>query len=69
LRETVQDAGLDVAAEPSALAERIVWLLDRPEEMIRLGTAAANRYERFYTRDRFMERMTQVFIDAIEEDA
>jgi glycosyltransferase involved in cell wall biosynthesis len=67
LRETVADAGLEVTAAPSALAERILWLLDRPEEMVRLGTAATNRYEQFYTRDRFVERMTQVFVEALGE--
>jgi hypothetical protein len=35
--------------------------------MVRLGTAAINRYERFYTRDRFVERMTQVFVDTLGE--
>lgn len=67
LRETVADAGLEVTAEPAALAERILWLLDRPEELVRLGNAATNRYERFYTRDRFVEHMTHVFVDVLGE--
>jgi glycosyltransferase involved in cell wall biosynthesis len=67
IRETVADAGIEVTADPDMLAERILWLLDRPAEMTRLGAAAKQRYELYYTHERFVERMTRVFDDALVE--
>ncbi len=70
LRETVADAGLEVEGNNSqALSERILWLLDRPDEMRRMGAAGRNRYEMFYTNDRFVERMARLFVSVVGETA
>jgi glycosyltransferase involved in cell wall biosynthesis len=70
LRETVIDGltGLEVPANsPEALANRILWLLDRPEDMIRLGRHGRMRFEARYTKKRFIEKMIDVFADLAVE--
>ena len=68
LRETVADAGLEVEINnPHALAERILWLLNHPDEMQRMGRAGRNRHEMFYTHDRFIERMARIFESVTHE--
>ncbi len=65
IRETVAGAGIEVAKDdPKDLADRIVWLVDRPDEMKRMGTTARHRYERYYTTRCFIERMCKVFVGA-----
>ncbi len=64
LKETVTDgeSGLEVRAnDPDHLAERILWMLDHPEEMARLGDNARRRYAAHYTRERYVEQLSRVF--------
>jgi glycosyltransferase involved in cell wall biosynthesis len=68
LRETVADAGVEVEHDnPRALSERILWLLDRPDEMERMGRAGRRRYERLYTQDLFVARMAGLFVSVSGE--
>jgi glycosyltransferase involved in cell wall biosynthesis len=62
IRETVADAGIEVARDNSNdLADRILWLFDHPEQMERMGAVARHRYEQFYAEQKFVERMRGVF--------
>jgi len=64
LSETLCDgeSGIEVpAGDAAALADRIQWLLSRPDEMIRLGINARLRYEQEYTSERHLDRMMTVF--------
>jgi len=66
----VADAGLEAEVDnPRALAEQILWLVNRPDEMRRMAAAGRNRYEMFYTADRFIERMTRLFASVAGEAA
>ena len=64
LRDTVLDGvtGLEVPiGDPVQLAERILWLLDQPEQMRLMGARARKRYEAMYTKERHIQRMIDVF--------
>lgn len=63
IADTVVDGetGLLVAeATPGSLAEKLLYLVDRPEERHRLGVAARERYERLYTQRQFGDRIVEV---------
>ena len=67
LREALRDgeSGIEVpTGDVAVLAERIQWLLNRPDEMKRLGTNARKRFEKEYTSERHLDRMMEVFEDA-----
>jgi glycosyltransferase involved in cell wall biosynthesis len=64
LRDTVSDGegGLEVPiGDVHLLAERILWLLNHPEQMRLMGACARDRYEAMYTKDRHIKRMIDVF--------
>ena len=64
LREALCDgeSGIIVpTGDATALADRIQWLLSRPDEMKRLGANARLRFEGEYTSERHLDRMTAVF--------
>ena len=61
LSETLRDGhdGIEVpVGDAGVLAERIQWLLDRPDEMKRLGANARLRFEHEYTSQRHEARMS-----------
>lgn len=64
LRETLIDGESGVAVvvgDPSSLAEKMLWLLDHPQFMERIGKQARARYEREYTLKQHIERLVAVF--------
>ena len=69
LRNTVSaETGIEVPInDPRALASAVVRLVNRPNEIQRMGKAARRRYERCYTLDRFATDMVQVFVRALED--
>ncbi len=72
LRDTVPDgeAGLEVpVGDPRQLADRILWLLDHPEDMKKMGARARKRYEVLYTKERHIQRMIDVFSSSCTEGA
>jgi glycosyltransferase involved in cell wall biosynthesis len=74
LRDAVIDGetGVEVPInDPLRLADCILWLLNHPEEMRKMGARARQRYETLYTKDRHIENMIKVFAlsctDAVHE--
>jgi glycosyltransferase involved in cell wall biosynthesis len=66
LRETVVcgEAGIEFQVnDPQHLAAQIEWLLERPAEILRLGTAGRRRFEERYCEQRFVANMTRVFLE------
>lgn len=64
LRETVIDGegGLEARLQdPQHLAAQILWLLDHPVDILRMGKNARSRFQSLYTEERFIENMTHVF--------
>jgi glycosyltransferase involved in cell wall biosynthesis len=64
LRDTVLDGecGFEVRCnDPHHLADRILWFLDHPEEVERMGRNARERFERFYTSERFVRHLGDLF--------
>jgi glycosyltransferase involved in cell wall biosynthesis len=64
LKDTVieGECGIEVRCnDPNHLAERILWFLDHPEEIERMGRNARERYERFYTSERFIRHLDDLF--------
>ena len=64
LRETLSDgdSGIEVPiGDAATLADRIQWLLSRPDEMKRLGANARIRFEREYTSEQHLDRMMAMF--------
>lgn len=56
------ESGIEVPiGDATALADRIHWLLNRPDETRRLGANARLRFEQEYTDDRHLDRMRTVF--------
>lgn len=70
LRNTVSaDAGIEIPInDPAALAAALVGLMDRPDQVRRMGLAARSRYERLFTLDRYAMDMAQVFTRALGDD-
>jgi len=48
------------------LAEKIAWLLDRPEEMNRMGWAGRRRIEENFTIEKYMEKTQSVYMELLE---
>jgi len=64
LRDTVLEGecGLEVRRnDPHHLADRLLWFLDHPQEIERMGHNARVRFERFYTNERFVRRLGDLF--------
>jgi glycosyltransferase involved in cell wall biosynthesis len=64
LRDTVieGECGLEVRCNDSQhLADRILWFLDHPEEVERMGCNARERFKRFYTSERFIRHLGDLF--------
>jgi glycosyltransferase involved in cell wall biosynthesis len=64
LRDTVieGECGLEVRSnDPHHLADRLLWFLDHPEEVERMGRNARERFERFYTSERFIRHLGDLF--------
>jgi glycosyltransferase involved in cell wall biosynthesis len=64
LRETVieGECGFEVRRnDPQHLADRILWFLDHPTEIERMGRNARERFERFYTSERFIQQLGDLF--------
>jgi glycosyltransferase involved in cell wall biosynthesis len=68
LRETVVDGEAGVEAytnDPYDLAMKISDLLDRPQEMARLGLNARLRYRSYFTQDRYTSQMIRILVEAM----
>jgi len=64
LRDTVinGETGIEVPInDPHRLADRILWLLDHPDDMKAMGRRARQRYESLYTKKHHIENMIEVF--------
>jgi glycosyltransferase involved in cell wall biosynthesis len=64
LRDTVinGETGVEVPInDPCQLADRIIWLLDHPDDMKAMGMRARQRYETLYTKKHYIENMIEVF--------
>ena len=64
LRDTVieGECGLEVLCnDPHHLADRLLWFLDHPKEVERMGRNARERFERFYTSERFIRHLGDLF--------
>lgn len=64
LRDTVieGECGLEVRSnDPQHLADRLLWFLDHPAEIERMGWNARARFERFYTSERFVHHLGELF--------
>ena len=64
LRDTVinGESGVEVPLnDPHRLADRILWLLDHPDNMKAMGRRARQRYEFLYTKKHHIENMIKVF--------
>jgi glycosyltransferase involved in cell wall biosynthesis len=64
LKETVieGESGFEVRRnDPQHLADRILWFLDHPTEIERMGRNARDRFERLYTSERFVRHLGDLF--------
>jgi len=64
LKETVieGESGFEVRRnDPQHLADRILWFLDHPEELERMGRNARERFERLFTSERFVHCLGDLF--------
>ncbi len=55
------------AGDAAHLAERVLWLLARPELMPGLRNAARSSYEQNYTAERNYSRLIQIYCDALQD--
>ena len=72
LRDTVinGETGVEVPInDPHRLADRILWLLNHPDDMRAMGRRARQRYESLYTKKRHIENMIEVFASACTGNA
>ena len=64
LRDTVieRECGLEVRSnDPQHLADRLLWCLDHPEEVKRMGQTARERFERSYTSEQLVQCLGDLF--------
>jgi glycosyltransferase involved in cell wall biosynthesis len=64
LRETVVEGetGMEIKInDPEDLADKILWMLDNPNEMKRMGSSGRERYKRLYTLENHTQKMLNVF--------
>ena len=64
LRDTVieRECGLEIRPNDSQhLADRLLWCLDHPQEVERMGRNARERFERFYTSERLLQCLGDLF--------
>jgi glycosyltransferase involved in cell wall biosynthesis len=64
LRETVIEGECGFEArrnDPQHLADRILWFLDHPAEIERMGRNARDRFQRLYTSERFVRHLGDLF--------
>ena len=52
--------------DAEALSEKITWLLERPEEMSRMGHAGRRRIEANFTIEQYMEKTQKVYLELLE---
>ncbi|HSL04375.1 MAG TPA: glycosyltransferase family 4 protein [Nitrospiraceae bacterium] len=72
LRNTVinGETGVEVPInDPHRLADRILWLLDHPDNMEAMGRRARQRYESLYTKKLHIENMIEVFASSCTGNA
>ena len=72
LRDTVinGETGVEVPInDPHRLADRILWLLNHPDDMRAMGRRARQRYESLYTKKHHIENMIEVFASACTGNA
>ena len=72
LRDTVINGETGVEApinDPHRLADRILWLLDHPDDMKAMGMRARQRYESLYTKKHHIENMIEVFASSCTGNA
>lgn len=50
----------------SALAEKMQWLIDHPQESLMMGQAGRKRYEQKFTLDVFERRMTEILTECVK---
>jgi glycosyltransferase involved in cell wall biosynthesis len=71
LRETVVEGetGMEIAIDdPQDLADKILWMLDHPVEMKKMGAAGRARYESCFTLERYSQKMLSVLSAIAEEN-
>ena len=69
LRETVSDnkAGAEVPINDSeALAEKLLWMMDHPSVLQKMGMEGRHRYESLYTKDHHIKCIGEVFDSVCE---
>ena len=72
LRDTVinGETGVEVPInDPHRLADRILWLLNHPDNMRAMGMCARQRYESLYTKKHHIENIIEVFASACTGNA
>ena len=72
MRDTVinGESGLEVPInDPHRLADRILWLLEHPDDMNAMGRRARQRYESLYTKKHHIESMIEVFTSSCTGNA
>ena len=52
--------------DAEALSKKITWLLERPDEMTRMGLAGRRRIEENFTIEKFIEKTQQVYLELLE---
>lgn len=51
---------------PNALADKMKWLINNPQESRKMGVAGRNRYEQKYTSDMFERRIAEILKECID---
>ncbi len=54
--------------DAKTLSEKIAWLLERPEEIARMGMAGRRRVEEHFTIERYMKKTQRVYLEVLEGD-
>lgn len=54
------------AGNPNSLAQAMQWALDHPQEMYQMGINARKKYEQFYTAQKNLQQLEDIYMDAIQ---
>ena len=54
------------AGNSDSLAQTMQWALDHPQEMYQMGLNARKKYEQFYTAQKNLQQLEDIYMDAIQ---
>jgi len=60
---------LAITGSPQALAAKLSWAVEHPDELAAMGRRARTHYDMHYTAERNLQQLMQIYGEAVAEGA